>query len=127
MGEYSYTSRSIDGNLIVDYSLDPEKLLTVKGKLSDMSDISSYNYTWEFDAEHTATNLRMDSSANIFWNPTMFGNDYLTKYKRSYMPESTSETLIKIDFDNKEIELKVIKLSVMFYNKIVVYGLKYLV
>lgn len=118
MGEYSYGLRNIDGNLTVDYSLDPEKRLTVKGKLSDMSDTFSYRYSCKLDAEHNATNLKLDSIANIFWNPTIFGNDYLTKYKRSYMPESTSETLIRINFDNKEIELKVIYYSI-YFNKLI--------
>lgn len=107
LSEYGYGERHIDGHLIVDYSLDPDKRLTLRGKINDKSDPSTYNYTGNLIAEHNATNLKLNSFANIFWNPTTFGNNHITKYQRSYLPVSTSETLVKVNLDNNEIELKV--------------------
>lgn len=83
----------------------------MEGKLIDQSNSLTYNYTWDIKADHKATNLKLDSNANIFWNPAMFGSDHITKYQRSYLPVSTSETLIKVNMDRNEIELKVTKTS----------------
>nr|XP_023014255.1 uncharacterized protein LOC111504020 [Leptinotarsa decemlineata] len=104
--EYGYNKRTIDGQLVVDYSLNPDQKLTLRGKVNDNSNPFTYNYTYNFQAEHNATNLNLNSRGDFYWNPSKFGTEHITNYQRSYLPLSTSETLARVNLDHNEIELK---------------------
>ncbi|CAH1158795.1 unnamed protein product [Phyllotreta striolata] len=105
--EYGYDKSSIDGQLLVKYSLDPNRALTLRGKVNDNSNSLTYNYSYNIWAEHVATSLSLSSNGDFYWNPSAFGTEHITDYHRSYLPFSKSEALAKINFDNNEIELKV--------------------
>ncbi|KAJ8978166.1 hypothetical protein NQ317_004215 [Molorchus minor] len=104
--EYGYNKSSIDGQLLVDYSLNPDQKLTLGGKVTDNSNSITYNYTYNVWAEHKETNLNLNSRGDFYWNPHGVGTEQTTNYQRSYLPLSTAQTLAKIDFDDNEIELK---------------------
>ncbi|XP_056647213.1 uncharacterized protein LOC130451874 [Diorhabda sublineata] len=104
--EYGYDKSSIDGLLFVEYSSDPNKMLALRGKLSDNSKSVTYNYTYNIWAKHIATNLNLDSRGIFYWNPNTFGTDHVTNYQRSYLPSSVSETLAKVSLENNEVEFK---------------------
>ncbi|KAG5880871.1 hypothetical protein JTB14_004019 [Gonioctena quinquepunctata] len=104
--EYGYNKSTIDGQLVVDYSLNQNQKLTLGGKVNDNSDSLTYNYTYNVWAEHNATNLNLKSRGDFYWNPSAFGTEHITNYQRSYLPLSTSESLARVSMDNNEIELK---------------------
>ncbi|XP_072402619.1 uncharacterized protein Apoltp isoform X1 [Diabrotica undecimpunctata] len=104
--EYGYDNSSIDGQLLVVYSLNPDQKLTLCGKVNDNSNSVTYNYTYNVWAEHIATNLNLNSTGDFYWNPNALGTEHVTNYQRSYLPSSVSETLARINLQNNEIELK---------------------
>ncbi|KAJ8955430.1 hypothetical protein NQ318_003528, partial [Aromia moschata] len=107
--EYGYNKSSIDGHLMVDYSLNSDQKLTLGGKVTDNSDSTTYNYTYSVWAEHNSTNLNLNSRGEFYYNPNAFGTEHTTNYQRSYLPLTKSEMLARINVDNNEIELKVIR------------------
>lgn len=112
--EYGYDKSSIDGQLLVKYSLNPEQMLTLRGKVNDNSNSLTYNYSYNVWAEHAETNLNLNSRGDFYWNPSAFGTEHITNYQRSYLPLSKSETLARVSLDNNEIELKVSYVSFQF-------------
>ncbi|CAG9816912.1 unnamed protein product [Phaedon cochleariae] len=104
--EYGYNKSAIDGHIIVDYSLNPDQRLTLDGKINDNSDSVTYNYTYNILAKHNATNLKLNSRGDFYWDASSFGTKHVTNYQRSYLPLSISETSARINMDQNEIELK---------------------
>ncbi|VEN63430.1 unnamed protein product, partial [Callosobruchus maculatus] len=104
--EYGYNKSAIDGQLVVDYSLNPDQKLTLGAKVGDNSKLLTYNYTYIIFAQHNATNLNLNSEGAFYWSPSDFGTKHFTNYQRSYLPPSTAEALARVNLDDNEIELK---------------------
>ncbi|XP_018566495.1 uncharacterized protein LOC108907336 [Anoplophora glabripennis] len=104
--DYGYDKTSIDGQVFVDYSLDPDQRLTLRGKLSDNSNSRIYNYSYMAWAEHNTTNLILNSRGDFYWNSSTFGTEHVTNYRRSYLPLSTSVALARVNLQQNEIEMK---------------------
>lgn len=108
LGEYEVGDKKLlDLHLAVDYSDDPNKKFDLRGLLLDYSDSRISNYTYKILGNHLATNLILNARGGIEWKPRKYQACQLLDYKRTYLPMQSRETSAWIDFDKKEIELKV--------------------
>ncbi|XP_060537065.1 uncharacterized protein LOC132708634 isoform X2 [Cylas formicarius] len=103
---YGYSNSSLDGELVIEYSTDPYRRVSLGVRADDKSERQTYNYTYNIWAEHNATNLYLNCFGHVYWSPTKCGTVHIADYKRSYLPLSEAETLAVLDFDLNDVKLK---------------------
>lgn len=104
---YGYENSSLDGQITIDYSTDSERTVTFGIRAEDKSKETTYNYSYNIWAEHNATNLYLNCFGHVHWSPTKCGTEHIADYKKSYLSLSRSVALAKVDFDVKDILIKV--------------------
>lgn len=109
LGEYESIGRKLaDFKLTIDYSPDPEQLVSLTGLLENHSEKHVMNYTYNIKGSHPQTELYLDMNGGVYWRARYFISQHLTEYNRTNFPQPM-ETLAKIDVDNNELEMKVRK------------------
>lgn len=107
MTNYGYQNSLIDGQVVIDYSTNPEQKVTFEVRGEDKSKGPTYNYSYNIFAEHKATNLYLNCFGHVHWSPTKCGTEHISDYKKSFLSLSRSVALVKVDFDLNDVVLKV--------------------
>ncbi|KAF7269539.1 hypothetical protein GWI33_017432 [Rhynchophorus ferrugineus] len=66
---YGYGNSSIDGQLIIDYSRNPEHRVSLGMMAVDKSQVQAYNYTYNIWAQQNATDLYLNCFGYVNWSP----------------------------------------------------------
>ncbi|XP_030755989.1 uncharacterized protein LOC115882214 [Sitophilus oryzae] len=103
---YGYGNSSVDGELIIDYSTNPDRTVTLRLEATDKSERQTYNYTYNISAEQNATNLYLNWFGYVDWSPVKYGMAHVADYKRSYLSMTRFMTFAKVDLLNNEAVLE---------------------
>ncbi|XP_076260910.1 apolipoprotein lipid transfer particle isoform X2 [Rhynchophorus ferrugineus] len=99
---YGYGNSSIDGQLIIDYSRNPEHRVSLGMMAVDKSQVQAYNYTYNIWAQQNATDLYLNCFGYVNWSPIKSGTLHIADYKRSYLSLTRFMTFADVDLRQKE-------------------------
>ncbi|XP_055847743.1 uncharacterized protein LOC129913211 [Episyrphus balteatus] len=120
----------VKANLIVEYSDDPDHLLTLEALLKDLGTRNSItNYTLDVVVLHPASTLNVNVHGIAMAKSSYYKADTNAFYQRGYFPIKKGRFLAKLDLNNKEFEYerntpyRQIRLWAVPYTKYPLYGL----